>query len=156
MFGESESVRRTGALRARSPEHARVLALAIVAFTLFLALGRCVEPDARGFGTHEQLGLPVCRAMSVLGVPCPVCGVTTAVALAARGHWIDSLVAQPLGCALALATCVFALVAALYQLTGRDLGELVRALALRRGALTFALLAFGAAAWAYKIARVCS
>jgi len=54
-------------------------------------------PDARGFGTHEQLGLPACGARGWLGGPCPACGWTTALVLLWRGHPLESLAVQPFG-----------------------------------------------------------
>lgn len=51
-----------------------------------LALAWTLEPDARGHGTHEQLGLPGCGFLSLTGAPCPGCGLTTAFAHLARAE----------------------------------------------------------------------
>ena len=39
-----------------------------------------VEPDSRGFGTHQRFGLPPCTFKMMFGIPCPSCGGTTSVA----------------------------------------------------------------------------
>jgi hypothetical protein len=40
-----------------------------------LATARWLTPDARGLGTHEQLGLPPCGFYLWYGLPCPSCGM---------------------------------------------------------------------------------
>ena len=70
----------------RTREH---LWLVVLVWAIPLVLGTMalvLEPDARGHGTHEQLGLPACHARDWLGVPCPGCGVTTAVVYLGQGH----------------------------------------------------------------------
>jgi Protein of unknown function (DUF2752) len=46
-----------------------------------------LEPDPRGFGTHQRLGLPPCTIRAVFGIPCPSCGMTTSFANITKGHW---------------------------------------------------------------------
>ena len=70
----------------RSKEHWIVLALAWLALGGAFLLGRFLEPDPRGFGTHEQLGFRACLPVELWNVPCPGCGVTTAVTLAVHGE----------------------------------------------------------------------
>ncbi len=36
-----------------------------------------LEPDPRGFGTHQRLGLPPCTFRALFDIPCPSCGMTT-------------------------------------------------------------------------------
>jgi hypothetical protein len=62
-----------------------------------LGLSRYLRPATRGFGTHEQLGLPACTFLQLTGIPCPSCGLTTSFAHAAHLHWLDSFIAQPFG-----------------------------------------------------------
>ena len=62
-----------------------------------VALGAVLEPDPRGWGTHEQLGFQPCWPMSSLDTPCPGCGVTTAIALAVHGQPWASFLTQPFG-----------------------------------------------------------
>lgn len=74
---------------------------------LFVALW--LDPDPRGFGTHQQLripgtgiGLPPCTMKSLTGLPCATCGMTTSFAHAVRGHWITAFHAHPFGLVLFL------------------------------------------------------
>jgi Protein of unknown function (DUF2752) len=62
-----------------------------------LATARGLAPDARGFGTHEQLGLPACAFRELTQLPCPGCGLTTAFAHMVRGEARAALVASPVG-----------------------------------------------------------
>ncbi|MCC7014340.1 MAG: DUF2752 domain-containing protein [Planctomycetes bacterium] len=136
----------------RGVEHWAVLAAAALAFVGLLAMRWILTPDPHGYGTHEQLGLPPCRAIDWFGVPCPGCGVTTSVTWFAHASPWRSFVVQPLGFLLgsvALAGLPAALVA---SWLGRDLGYELRRLRLMRWwiGVTFVV----AAAWIYKIVAV--
>lgn len=48
---------------------------------------RVIAPDARGVGTHTQLGLPPCPLLALTGLPCPACGLTTCFAHLVRGEF---------------------------------------------------------------------
>ncbi len=63
------------------------------------------------------LGLP-CPLRSLTGIPCPLCGMTTASVALTRGHWRESLTANPFAVALATAAVTVVVVMAL-RLTGR-------------------------------------
>lgn len=129
-----------------------VLVLCLLAPLGLLVLGRALRPDPRGFGTHQQLGFGPCWPMAHWNLPCPGCGVTTAVALAAHGEALASLHTQPLGLALLLATLVGATWALVGHARGRDLGrELVR---FHRAPVWLALASFALLTWLYKIALV--
>jgi len=84
----------------------RVL-LAALAITLVavLVVARRVEPDPRGYGTHERLGLWPCAFRATTGHPCPSCGMTTSFAWFARGEPAHSWRANPAGSVLA-PTCL--------------------------------------------------
>jgi hypothetical protein len=73
-------------------------------------LGRA-SPDARGHGTHEQLGLPPC-GWALQGYPCPTCGATTAACYVVHGNLLRALLAHPFGAVVA----VLGLLAALFAL----------------------------------------
>ena len=64
----------------------------LAAWSLFLLAGfglaAMVDPDPRGFGTHQQFGFPPCSFVLLFGIPCPSCGSTTAFASFVRGRWI--------------------------------------------------------------------
>jgi hypothetical protein len=134
----------------RPREHWLVLLAALAAPLGLVALGRLLEPDARGWGTHEQLGFRPCWPMTHWNVPCPGCGVTTALALAARGQPLGSLRTQPFGLVLlgaALATALWALAG---QARGRDLHAALPGLPWRRLGSVLGTLAL--LAWLYKLA----
>ncbi|MBM81915.1 MAG: hypothetical protein CMJ78_15185 [Planctomycetaceae bacterium] len=61
-----------------------------------------LEPDTRGFGTHQQLGLPQCGVRDLFGIPCPSCGMTTSFSYFIRGQWIQSAKSNVAGMLLAL------------------------------------------------------
>src|SRR4051794_23426087 len=76
------------------------------AWSLLLLCGfvvaACLEPDPRGYGTHEALGLPPCTFKELLGIPCPSCGMTTSVASFVRGRFFDAARANCGGFVLAI------------------------------------------------------
>lgn len=62
-----------------------------------LALACAIDPDPRGHGTHEQLGLPPCGLVAEYGIPCPSCGFTTTFAFSVRLRFWEALQTQPFG-----------------------------------------------------------
>ncbi len=136
----------------RSTEHWVVLGIALSGAVALLLFALFLEPDARGYGTHERLGLKPCYPMLAWNFPCPGCGVTTSVASAARGDLLDSFVAQPFGLLLALLAVVFVLWAVAGQLRGRDLW--VDLHTRDWFPLVVVLITAMAASWIYKIAAV--
>jgi hypothetical protein len=78
----------------------------LLAWSLFLlggfALARSVEPDPRGFGTHQRLGLPPCTFRALCNLPCPSCGMTTSFAHLTRGHLALAIQSNAGGALLAL------------------------------------------------------
>lgn len=119
-------------------------ALVLVAFRLF------ITPSTSGHGTATQLGLPPCPSMEWFGIPCPGCGVTTSVALAAHGELWKSFVNQPFGFAIAIGAAAFALWALWAQVAGRDLARDAQVVLRPRYAI--AVVAIMLAAWVYKLA----
>jgi hypothetical protein len=79
------------------------IALAGLALALLALLGtaRTLTPDARGHGTHEQLGLPPCTFYVIFQRPCPACGMTTSWAWLLRGEIGRALAANAGGTLLA-------------------------------------------------------
>lgn len=93
---------------ARRPGRARAIATAVLVGCLTpLSVAAWLTPDELGVGSHQQLGLPPCSMLTLVGYPCPTCGMTTAFAHTVRGELRSAFRAQPAGLALAL-TCVFA------------------------------------------------
>ena len=69
------------------------------------ALAAMLDPDPRGFGTHQRLGLPECSFQMLFQRPCPGCGMTTSFAHFVRGDWWAAGRANLAGLLLAL-NCV--------------------------------------------------
>jgi Protein of unknown function (DUF2752) len=133
-------------------EHWLVLGFAFAAIAVVVVLAIVVEPDPRGFGTHERLGLPPCKPMEWWNVPCPGCGVTTSVALAGHGHFWASIHNQPFGFVTAIGLPLFGLWAIVTALRGKNLAsELSR---WRVGWWGIALVAVMVLSWGYKLALV--
>lgn len=88
--------------------YVRAFALAVfLACGTILGVAVYLQPDARGFGTHEQLPFQgPCGFLLRTGYPCPTCGMTTAFAHTVRGQWLSAMKGQPAGFVLALATFV--------------------------------------------------
>jgi hypothetical protein len=107
-----------------------------------------LEPDARGMGTHTQLGLPPCGWVVAFGKPCFTCGMTTAFARAARGDAPGAFRAQPMGALLAVAAAGLFWAGVHSAATGSRLWRLCDAL-LRPRVIT-GVLVLGGLAWAYK------
>jgi len=102
----------------RSALRLRVTALILTAAIIAVfGLARWLTPDARGFGTHQQLGLPECQFRMLTGHNCPQCGMTTSFGLLVRGEFERSVRTNPCGPLLAslliggvLPWCVMAVV----------------------------------------------
>lgn len=74
---------------------------------LVVSTAASLDPDPRGLGTHEQMGLHPCGFYLSTGRPCFSCGMTTAFASMASLRPLDALAANPLG------TVLFCIVAAI-------------------------------------------
>lgn len=80
-----------------------------------------LEPDPRGRGTHEQLGLPPCTFSFMFNQPCPTCGMTTSWAYVMRGDFAAACAANVGGMILA----VLALPISLWTLTCAMAGRML-------------------------------
>ena len=92
-------------LAAPEPIHWSVRCLLVVfglGMTGLLVTAFFLEPSPRGFGTHQQLGLPPCSFIDWWGVPCPSCGMTTSWAYMTKAQVFSSFQANPGGAILAL------------------------------------------------------
>jgi hypothetical protein len=116
----------TGKTCAQSPRLAppgRVLAgLAALVLIALVALATRLEPDERGWGTHEQIGWARCWMQQHWGRPCPTCGMTTAWAYAVRGDALAAVDANAGGLVLLVATLMTAAWLAVGAVTGRMVG----------------------------------
>jgi len=136
----------------RSPEHGILLGLAGLGTLVMVLLGLFLHADARGYGTHEQLGLEPCYPLAAWNFPCPGCGVTTAVTLAAKGHPLASLTTQPFGFLLAVLLPLTFLWALREHFRGRDIW--IDLQGKPWASWCGWLLVVMVLAWVYKISRV--
>ncbi len=81
------------------------LAASALALVAVLVVASRLEPDARGYGTHEQIGLRPCAYLATTGRFCPSCGMTTSFAWFVRAEPARSWGANPAGSLLA-PTCL--------------------------------------------------
>jgi hypothetical protein len=119
---------------------------------LVLATAATIEPDARGYGTHTQLGLPPCGFLLLTGSPCPGCGLTTAFAHGIRGHWWLAASANPLGLALFVVVCALIPLGVVAALRGWSLDVAIERFSLNRWGL--ALAGCAVALWIVRFAAV--
>jgi hypothetical protein len=88
-----------------------------------LLLAAVLEPDPRGHGTHEQLGLLPCTFVVLFGCRCPACGMTTSWANLVRMRLGDAVRANVGGTLLAVVSLVAVPWLLLSALRGRWLGR---------------------------------
>jgi hypothetical protein len=67
-----------------------------------LTTAACLTPNQAGMGTHQQLGLPPCSMVQLVGMRCPACGMTTSWAHLLKGHVLASFQANAGGALLGL------------------------------------------------------
>ncbi len=121
------------------------LAVAAVGVAGVLGVARGLEPDPRGFGTHQQLGLPPCSFQTLTGFPCPSCGMTTAFAWTTRGRVDRAWRANPAGALLAPACVMLVPWLLVASATGRTPGTRSPEMVLT--ALVVATVALSLVAW---------
>jgi hypothetical protein len=136
---------------ALAPDAPRRLvgAVAAIIAAALLGVAAWLRPAENGVGTHTQLALPGCQWVTIMDLPCPTCGMTTAFAHAADGHLLASVRAQPLGALLAIAAAMLLIGGTYVALTGSALVALLPRLWGRRAGWLLAAAAM--LAWAYKV-----
>ncbi|WZO96520.1 DUF2752 domain-containing protein [Isosphaeraceae bacterium EP7] len=127
------------------------LAAAALGLIAVLAVARLVEPDPRGYGTHERLGLSPCAFLTLTGKPCPSCGMTTSFAWFARGRLDRAFSANAAGVLLAPTCLVIVPWLLASALRGRPWGTRTVAEPLVR--LVVAIAAISLLAWTIRILR---
>jgi hypothetical protein len=132
----------------RTPEHWVIMGGGILAVAALILLGLLLEPDPRGYGTHEKLGMRPCMPMELWNVPCPGCGVTTSVTHAMNGDLPGSLRVQPFGLVVVLGVLAFFAWALLGHLRGRDRWDDLKDIRWSRWMTTLGVLM--GMAWIYK------
>ena len=73
------------------------LGAVLLGAVIVYSAARWLEPDPRGYGTHESIGLPPCGLKLFTDLPCPSCGLTTSFAHSARLEVGPALQAHPIG-----------------------------------------------------------
>lgn len=142
------------ALSAEAVRRRRLSALAVAGATgALLGLAWWLQPSPDGFGTHQALGLPACSWPERFGVPCPSCGMTTAFAYAAKGRFVSSFLAQPMGMLLALAAGGAFVVSLWTLVSGRTLAPVYARMWNARLAWILGIVAV--LSWGYKAAVMC-
>ena len=143
-----------GHLLGSAPRHALLdrfvgAAVALACLTV-LSIAAWLTPSPSGVGTHTELfPLQPCTWIEYADMPCPTCGMTTAFAHAADGHLIRSLITQPMGGLLAIATALAFWVGLYIAVTGSPIGHvLVR---MWRPSVVWILAILILASWGYKI-----
>ncbi|MCY2924507.1 MAG: DUF2752 domain-containing protein [Planctomycetota bacterium] len=124
----------------------------LIAAGCAVVLGVCgwLRPSESGVGTHEQLGGSPCGFLIREGIPCPGCGVTTAMAAGAHGRLALAVKAQVGGLVLLAGVVLLGVAGAAQAATGRPV---LRRLTLHRwGWWSLAALAAVLIGWAIKLA----
>lgn len=98
-----------------------LLGTACIAVLILLIIARSLEPAQRGYGTHQQLGLPACTSLVLWGIPCPACGMTTSWAWATRGKWTLAAEANAGGFLLLLIALAFVPTTCYWLAAGKNL-----------------------------------
>ncbi|MCC6284613.1 MAG: DUF2752 domain-containing protein [Phycisphaerales bacterium] len=151
MTDADHPAQRADVSPAAAPVRARVLAGCLAALSLaVLTTGAILVPAPEGHGTHRQLGLLACAWPQTMGIPCPTCGMTTAVSHAARGNFGKAIAAQPFGAVVALACATTAWLGGWVAATGSRVYLLFAGLLRPRS--VWAAVGLLTAAWGYKIA----
>jgi len=148
VVGRSAPPQRT---RTGSNRCARRILGAVIAVGcgVILGLAAWMTPAADGHGTHKQLNLPPCGWILAADIPCPTCGMTTAFAHAADGNLLQSMLTQPLGAVLALATAMGLFISSYVAMTGSRVGNVLAGMWTRK--VTYAVIAAVILAWGFKI-----
>lgn len=84
-------------------------------------LGLFMHADPHGHGTHQQLGLPPCPSVMLLGRPCPGCGLTTSWTALLHGDLATAFHVHPLGPVLYLCFTLTAIGGLAAYLKGRSI-----------------------------------
>ncbi len=142
------------ATRARASRSNRVIMLAVLVSVVVLS--RVLVPDPSGCGTHTRLLMLPCIFRAVTGIPCPLCGMTTAFAQASRGNLPAAFEANPLGPAAFAGVVVTVVLLGLSLLPGmvavRRIVEAVQGIEFARWVLLFLILGWLIHIYLYLIA----
>lgn len=127
-----------------------IAAVVALACLTLLGIAAWLQPSPTGVGTHTQLfPLQSCAWIEYANMPCPTCGMTTAFAHAADGHFIKSFLTQPMGCVLAIAVAMAFWVSLYITFTGSPIWRVFQRM--WRPSVVWIMAILILAAWGYKI-----
>lgn len=141
---------RGAAFQASVGGYPRLVAGLVFAGSFALLLvAASLQPDARGYGTHEHMGLPPCGFKAATDLPCMTCHMTTSFAHATNGALLTAFLTQPAGAVLAVLTAMTTVISGYALIVGMPLGPLARALWCRWTAIGLGVLLL--AGWTYTL-----
>lgn len=117
-----EPVRPNGTRRKLSLPARTFLISVAIAIAMGFAVARGLDPEVSGIGTHRQLGLSECPTLARTGMPCPTCGMTTAIAWLTSGHLVQAWSTKPAAVFLAFGAAAIAIWAAASGWCGKIIG----------------------------------
>lgn len=136
----------------RLAAHHRLFAALVPASVLVVVLcARFVIPAIWARPWLQQRLLQPCLLRTTTGIPCPFCGATRSVVLAAHGRLLDSARLHPAGIAVVLAGGVAGVWLAICAVSGYDLGVSAAARATRRLASARVLVLLVVVMWLYTV-----
>lgn len=145
MTSLSATTRRPRTATSVERMYCAVVACVIAAI---LILAARMTPDAKGFGTHRQLGLSDCAWAMWFKKPCMTCGMTTSFAHAADGDIVSGFLAQPAGLLLCLLASAGFWCCAFDAINGTRMS--IECLRRVKGSTIVAAVTILALAWWYK------
>jgi hypothetical protein len=146
MMAEEDQKSSTWRWRPQLP----LLFSGVVSLLLVLT-GRLLTPARVGYGTHQQLGLPACPFLSLTGLPCPSCGLTTSFSHAAHFDFGAALVVQPFGLVVFLLVMGWIPASLILACRGHNWSALIES---RQGSrILYLLILLYLLGWIYNILR---
>lgn len=143
-----ETASDTGWRRIRIRDRISAALLCAVLSGVF-AVAAVLVPDARGLGTHEQLGLGACPTLSLLHIPCAFCGMSTSFSLMIRGNVLSAILVQPAGALLFVIFIIVMTASVSFAIAGKMPSRI--GTQLLSGRIVLASIGIVTVSWVYKI-----
>jgi hypothetical protein len=103
-----------------------IAALVSLGSLAVLIVAAWLVPDARGVGTHRQLGLAECEWIARYDTPCPACGMTTSFSYFVRARLGRAIATQPAGALLAAGAVLLVWLGGYVAVTAKPVHRLIR------------------------------
>jgi len=117
--------------------------------TSAILLGRMMTPSPTGVGTHQQFGLPACLMLTLTGIPCPSCGLTTSFSHAAHLEFSQAVQVQPFGLLVFFLAVASIPISILIMTRHKPFSDLLFSRSANR--IMYWLLSLYIVSWIYKI-----